>query len=134
MQGALTLTKEERVCSKKLIEQLFDKGGKRTVVAFPLRVVYLEREKPSADAPSLQMMVSVPKRLLHHAVDRNRVKRRVKEAFRKNKYQLLETMGGQSDKSLALAFVWLDEKTYESKKVETAVSRLLNKVGEVICN
>ena len=125
MQSPLTLTKAERVCSKSLLEKLFGKGGKRTIVAYPLRAVYLIWE---GEGVPVQMMVSVPKRNLKHAVDRNRVKRQVREAFRKHKMPLADAVKAQTGRRVAVAFVWMSQEVTDSTLVETSVCRLLQKV------
>lgn len=127
MPGSFTLTKEERISSRRLIEQLFDKAGKRSVVAFPLRAVYLILEDRNEE-PAVQMMVSVPKRLLHRAVWRNRVKRQVREAYRKNKIPLVKAVEQVPDRKLAVGFVWLDKQVGDSKMVESCVCRLMDKI------
>ena len=99
------------------------------MVVFPLRAVYLVLDDQEQGAP-VQIMVSVPKRLLHHAVDRNRVKRQIREAYRKNKMSLVEVVGEQQGRKLAVAFVWLDSKKYDSKTVEGSVCRLIEKIKE----
>lgn len=112
-----SLPKGERLHSKKLIEQLFSGGGK-AMSAFPLRLVYM----PAGEGPS-QMLVSVPKRLLHRANKRNRVKRQVREAYRKNKH----IAGGRS---AIMAFIWLDGKLHPTDEVERHVARLLTRMKE----
>ena len=76
--------KSERLCSRKAIEALFA-GGNRAFSAFPLRVVY--RVIPQVPSPSLspQVLISVSKRHFKHAVDRNRAKRQIREAWRLNR-------------------------------------------------
>src|SRR3712207_1426166 len=83
--NALTLAKEERICSRTLIDRLFMGGKSKSLTAFPLRAVYLVQETDEPQALQMQMMVSVPKRCFKRAVKRNRVKRQVREAYRKNK-------------------------------------------------
>ena len=58
------LPKQERVCSKKLIDRLFNGGHSHTMSAFPLRVVYMTMTQDEGDAslPPTQLLVSVPKR------------------------------------------------------------------------
>lgn len=73
---AYTLGKEERICSKKLIEKLFKGGRSKSMVAYPLRVVYAQKADDEGENVPAQMLVSVSKRHFKHAVDRNRVKRR----------------------------------------------------------
>ena len=76
-----TLGKEERLKSKKLIEKLYAEGN--SVKAFPLRMMYLKTQHTS-DYPA-QVGVSVPKRNFKLAVDRNRIKRLMRETYRLQK-------------------------------------------------
>ena len=103
--GAYRLTRGERLKSKLLTDRLFNGGGSRGMSAFPLRMVYLPMERGEHQAPA-SIMVSVPKRCLRHAVDRNRVKRQVREAYRTNKH-LLQPKEGQA---LLIAFICVEHK------------------------
>jgi ribonuclease P protein component len=76
-----TLGKEERLKSKKLIESLYQKGN--SVKAFPLRMIFL-KTKHTSNFP-VQMGVSVAKRNFKLAVDRNRIKRLMRESYRLQK-------------------------------------------------
>ena len=127
--AALTLSKEERLCSRTLIDRLFNGGGSRSMTAFPLRMVYLKADR-EPHAPQVQMMVSVPKRYFKRAVKRNRVKRQVREAFRKQKTALLARMEVETGQQLILAFIWLDAKLYDSKVVEQRVGNLIERASE----
>lgn len=118
--------KPERLCSKTLIQQLFSPQG-RSLAAFPLRVVWMPVE-PGRGA-QVQMMVSVSKRKLRHAVDRNRAKRLVREAYRLNKHLLLDSLG---DRCLALAFLWLPSDTRSFAEVESKMRNLLVRVAEQV--
>ena len=78
MEGVrATFSKRERLVSQRLIEMLFGQSANKSLAAFPLRVVYHLRKRQEGDEP-VQMLVSVPKKRFHHAVDRNRVKRQVR--------------------------------------------------------
>ena len=57
------------------------------MAAFPLRVVYVNKERAHGEVP-VQILISVPKKRFKHAVDRNRVKRQVREAYRLHKQVL----------------------------------------------
>ncbi len=127
--GALTLKKEERICSKKLIDELFTGGGSHAMTSYPVRVVYMLKERKAAEKPSVMMLVSVPKRCLKHAVKRNRVKRQIREAYRKNK-ALITQMLNTDMRQLVMAFVWLDNKVYPTNKVEQSVMGLLTRLSE----
>src|SRR3712207_1226702 len=72
-----------------------------------------------------KMLISVPKKHFHHAVDRNRVKRQVREAFRKNK-QLL------NGRNVAIAFIWLANAHADSSLIEKNVVTILQRISEKI--
>lgn len=127
--GAFTLGKEERLCSRMLIDRLFKGSGSRSLSAYPLRAVYMQIES-DGQGPQVQMLVSVPKKCFKRAVKRNRVKRQVREAFRKNKQKLTERMAVTTDKAVVVVFIWLDGKLYSSASVEAQVCNLLERMGE----
>lgn len=124
-----TLSKEERICSKKLINELFTGNG-RSMTAFPLRVVFMKRTIID-DQPRAAMLVSVPKRYFKHAVDRNRVKRQVREAFRRNKSIITQNLTDDHE-AVAMAFVWLTDEKYPSSEVENRMVRLLTRISECL--
>ena len=121
--------------SRKLIDRLFVGGGSKSMSCFPLRLVFmvldhndeaLEHNGSNTEVADAQMLVSVPKRCFKHAVDRNRVKRQVREAYRRHRdlYELPE------GKYLAMAFIWLDHQHHDSAEVEEKVVGLLRRLGE----
>ncbi len=121
--------------SRKLIDRLFVGGGSKSMSCFPLRLVFmvldhndeaLENKGSHVDMADVQMMISVPKRCFKHAVDRNRVKRQVREAYRRH-LDLYELPEG---KYLAMAFIWLDHQHHETAEVEDKVVNLLRRLGE----
>lgn len=129
MTSGQTLSKTERLYHKKLIDSLFGGGKSRSMTAFPLRLVYMPlatangSETAADQVPVSAMLVSVPKRNLHRANKRNRVKRQVREAYRRHK----DILDGHA---FALAFIWLDVKLWTSAEVEQRVVSLLNRVME----
>ena len=124
-----TLSKEERICSKKLINELFTGNG-RSMTAFPLRVVFMKRTIVD-DQPRAAMLVSVPKRYFKHAVDSNRVKRQVREAFRRHKSMITQNLTDDHE-SVAMAFVWLTNEKFPSYEVENRMVRLLTRISECL--
>lgn len=128
-----TLCKEERLHGRDAIDEIFKKAGSRSMVAFPLRVVYTLTEHAEHSRTRARMLVSVPKKHFKRAVKRNRVKRQVREAYRKNKHSLcslMETMG--NDKDISLAFIWIDDNLHSTDEVERKVKKLLTRIEEKI--
>ena len=126
--GAFTLSKEERICSRTLIESLFNGGGSHALSAYPLRAVYKLEEQHAEQREKVQIMVSVSKKHFKHAVKRNRVKRQVREAYRKNKSIIVEKV--PSGSLLLMAFIWLADNLYDTQEVEQRISALLMRIKE----
>jgi ribonuclease P protein component len=77
--GSFSFPKSERLYKKKAIQELFDKGS--SFYIYPFRVYFMQ----SSDQSAHQVIFSVSKRNFKRAVDRNLIKRRMREAFRLNK-------------------------------------------------
>lgn len=112
----------ERLRSKKQIEELFSKGS--SFYLYPFRVVFLYAEETPDTMP--QFLVSVSKRNFKKATDRNKIKRRIKEAYRLNKHRLKTDSQGR--KPTLLAYIYtakqiLDFHTIE-EKLTASFSRL----------
>ncbi len=124
---APTLRKRERMVSQKLIESLFNGEGSLSMATFPLRIVYQKKARKEHEAP-VQLLISVPKKRLKHAVDRNHVKRQVREAFRQHKDLLYQAL--QPTEQLLIAWIWLSDQRQRSQQVEHGVVSLLQRVSE----
>jgi ribonuclease P protein component len=128
--SALTLCKNERISGRTLVEKLFNGGCSHAMSAFPLRMVYMVTERK--DNAVAKILISVPKRHFKRAVKRNRIKRQVREAFRKNKGIIADAFAGRESESVVIAFIWLADELYNSKEVEHKVKNLLQRLGEKI--
>lgn len=82
--GKFTFRKEEKLKKEKDIQELFDKGS--SFYLFPFKVFFLPHPEPGA--PLHQVLISVSKRNFKRAVDRNLIKRRIREAYRLQKQSL----------------------------------------------
>ena len=111
---APTFSKKERIVSTRLIEMLFGKGDSQSLSAYPLRAVFLQTARHEDSAP-VQILISVPKKRFKHAVDRNRVKRQIREAYRQHKQILDGTIA--EEKQLLIAFIWLSDRHYPSSEI-----------------
>lgn len=118
-----TYGKTEKLKSKIIIEKLFSEG--KTVSAYPLRLVYLKTAL--TENVSIQTGVSVSKRNFKLAVDRNRIKRLLREAYRLNKNKHFNTITSQY--AFMILYFGKDVPTYDF--VENKVSTLFEKFSKV---
>ncbi len=111
-----TFQRGERLKSRKVIEQLF-KGG-QSFAHYPLRIVWTIMDEPNGEFPA-QFALSVSKKKFKRAVDRNRIRRLMREAYRLNKhilYERLETSRQSpvnSQQQLASAEATADKTSYQ---------------------
>ena len=128
------LAKSERLTSQLVIEKIFA-GGNASMAAFPLRIVYMQMEKQGEDeatkTPLASILVSVPKKRFRHAVDRNRMKRLIREAYRLNKHILWEALEGK-DFRLALAFVCITDTLPTFYTVNKSMKKALTRIAEKV--
>ena len=124
--GANTFSKAERLCSSKLIDRLFSEGN-RQISVFPIRLVWLLTD----DIEGIQVLISAPKRNFHHAVDRNRIKRQIREFYRTQSAWLKDAVTA-SGKGLALAFLFNDTRLWDSDKLVPRLQSALEKLVETI--
>ncbi len=115
-----TFASTERLKSRKLIGRMFKDG--HSFGAYPVRLLWLRQEAAHSDAP-VQVCVVVPKRSFKSAVARNRIRRKVREAWRLNKhwlYQRLEGRGGQY--AFLLLYVAKEDLPYQ--EIEAALRQM----------
>ena len=122
-----TLGKEERLKSRKLIERLYEE--KNSVKAFPLRMIFLQT-KHTSDFPA-QVGVSVSKRNFKLAVDRNRIKRLMRESYRLQKEIVYDNL----DKPYVFMISYLgkQECTYDEMflKMEKLLKRFIEEIKNI---
>ena len=111
--------KSEKLCGKLIVDQLY-KQGKRFVV-WPLRVSYIV----SPDNAS-RILIWAPKSLFRHAVDRNRLRRQMREAYRLNKEML-----SHSDTRYYIAFNYIDKTMQDYSVISKAMKKALKKLSQV---
>lgn len=125
-KGLQSFKKAERITSKLLIDRLFNGEGSSMVV-FPFRVVYIRM--PKGDVP-VSILVSVPKKRFHKAVDRNRMKRLTREAYRRQK-QILWNAMEESDESIAIAFICIASSLCTYANVYKSMNKILTRIADI---
>lgn len=109
-----TLPKIERLHGQRETENLF-LSPKKSIYVHPLRVVYKSHQQEGLPT---RIMVIVPKRYFKHAVDRNLLKRRIREAYRLNKRDL----------KYDIAFIYSCDEKADFVKLQTSVVKALDKI------
>lgn len=108
-----TFPKREKLCSKKHIEELYKKGSSNFL--YPFRIVYLSSQDSMETYP--QVLISVPKRIFKKAVDRNRLKRQIREIYRLHKLEIFEGMSPeQIPDFLSIVYLGKEKLPYDTMK------------------
>ncbi len=115
--------KNNRVTGRERVERLFTEG--KAFMAFPFRVSYLLCER---DSQEVGILVSIPKKRLRRAVDRNRMKRLAREAYRLNK-NLLQLELLSQGYGLDIALVYVKNEPADYTEVEKAVKKALSNLN-----
>ena len=122
MEG-FTFQKEERLCSQKVIAELFTSG--ESFLSYPLKVVFLKTD--STQAFPVQAAFTVSKRNFKRAVKRNLLKRRMREAYRLNKPSLYDGLAAK-DLHIAVMFVYVGKDLIDFPIIEKAMISAFKKV------
>jgi len=120
--------KDERLCSLKLIEELFKNG--RVLFLHPFRIIWKPLELKTG-FPS-QVAITVPKRNFKKAVHRNLLKRRIRESFRKQKY-LLYTPLEEKGVNIVFMIQFTGKEISDYSSIETAMVAALKKLSSAVC-
>lgn len=107
------------------IERLFSSGS-RSLSIYPVRAVFKEAEE--SEEP-LMILISVSKRLFKHAVDRNKAKRQIREAFRLHKQKLHNALCTKH-KKMHLAFIWMAARPQSSATVSKSIEHIIDLITE----
>ena len=117
-----TFSKEERLSSRKLIEQVAKEG--KSFLVHPFKVIALETTFTTA-FPA-QVMMTAPKKRFPRAVDRNRIKRLMREAYRLSKARLYERLAGRTQQ-VAWLFIYQGKGLTTWEVTEQKISRSLDR-------
>ncbi|MCK0130244.1 ribonuclease P protein component [Flavobacteriaceae bacterium F08102] len=118
------LRREEKLKSKKLIEALYSNGN--SILVYPFRMVYLPIDHKANQV--VQCGFGVSKKKFKRAVDRNRIKRLMREVYRQQKHIIYKDL----DKKHIIMINYIDEKLPNYVQIEEKLILLLIKFMEKV--
>jgi len=128
MSKTYTFTKEERLCNKRLIDQLFHNGS--SFLCYPFKVSWLTATDPQP-FPA-QVLFAVSKKRYKRAVDRNLLKRRIREAYRLHKEEYLYSLCNEKDKRVIFSIGYIGKEIAPYDLIEKKMLKLLTQLSEQI--
>ena len=111
-------SKSERLCSKRLIDHLFLKG--ENFKSEPLTVIYVLNPIPSQFH---KVLITVPYKNFKKAVDRNLIKRRIREAYRLNKHLLSARV-----EKLMIAYIYNSKEVEDYRQIESGIKNSIERL------
>lgn len=124
-----TFKKEERLCSKKFLDELFNNGS--SFLIYPFRVSHLPVKLP-VKFP-VQLVVTAPKRRFRRAHDRNLIKRRVRELYRLGKQEHLYQALTESNIQLLLSVQYVGKEILDYSFMEKKLLAVFRQLVEIYC-
>ena len=121
--------KNERIISKILLQNIIGKGT--SLFIYPIKCYALLSSLNDVKSVN-QMAIAVPKRIFKKAVDRNRVKRIIREAYRLNNKQILLPLKTDGTRKVDLLFVFVGKEMPDYKLIEKVIVDLLKKVSQLV--
>jgi ribonuclease P protein component len=119
--GNLTFKREERLSKEKVIQELFDKGS--SFYLYPFKVYFMQNPDPGF--PVHQVLISVSKKNFKRAVDRNLIKRIIRESYRLNKKLLANR------NKLLIAYIYSIKEILPSSQIEERLVRTFKRLDYV---
>ncbi len=123
-----TFKKEERLCNKKLIDELYHSGSSFLCYPFKVSWFFPDQHQPVC----AQVLFAVSKKRFKNAVDRNLIKRRIREAYRLNKQQQLYDVLVGVDKTIVFSVGYIGKEILGYDTVEKKMQKLLTQLCEQV--
>jgi len=125
MTPTFTFPKKEHLCGEIRVGKLYAEG--KAFIVYPLRVVY--KIAPQTGDVAVKVLVSVPKKRFKHAVDRNRIKRLMREAYRLNKIHLYQ-LAVEKGVEVQIAFNYVADVELDYETLSRKMTKALNQISE----
>ncbi len=127
MEAKEGLPKSQRIYLKKAVQTLFEEG--KGFSLYPFRVIVHLYDAENQEDALPRILVSVSKKRFHHAIKRNRVKRLIRESWRKNKAELMK-LCEEHNKTLDVAFVYNATVILKYGEIEEKIKKVVERLVE----
>lgn len=127
-RGDRKFPKKERLSSKKLIEELFEKGS--SFYLHPFRMLYNKSDELAQNQDYPRLLITVPKRNFKKAVDRNRIRRQIREAYRIHKKAIFSEIGPENIPT-HMAILFTSKEKLSFKKLEEKLILILKRLKKI---
>lgn len=121
-----SFSKKDRLCNSKQVETLFVEGER--FFEFPFKVIWLEDNNANT---TLKIAISVPKKKIPRATDRNRIKRLIRETYRSQKLDILDVLN-QKNKKINLMLVYTLTSILSLSDMEDKISVTLQRLADEV--
>ena len=121
----LSFKKEERLCSKKVIDLLYKSGS--SFFLYPFKIQFIINPTITSNSP-IQVLFIVPKKRLKKAVDRNLVKRRMREVYRCHKQTLLYAALPDSNIKIAISYLYVGNGIESFEQIENSIKKSMSQL------
>lgn len=123
--------KNYKLCSRRVVDELFEKGD--LIKQYPLRLLYIKNPAHFNEDTAFQIVISVPKKKIRKAHDRNKVKRMLREQVRINKHHIEQLLHKNKEK-LALFLIYSESTILDYPILERKTKKLFQQLYNTLNN
>ncbi len=123
-----TLSKKERLTNYKVINKVFSKSGK-PFFCYPILISVIHFTEEYSNKSPLQILISVSKKKIKKASDRNVIRRRIREGYRLNK-NILSNLIFDNSQFKALTIIYLSKELLPYADIESSIKKLLHDINK----
>ena len=123
--SSFSFHKNERLKSRKTISRIFEEGN--SLIAYPIRIAWVKQDDQLSSIPKVQFTQSVPKRRYPKAVQRNKIRRRIREAYRLKKHILINELESAGAPAYALIAIYIGKEELPFDVISKATDKWMKK-------